>query len=90
MQARREENQNRLAEVARAIEELSIELNQRLQIEGEYIALLEQEERSLQETLALSSVPSTVPTVIAEPIFEVLSVSNQDHMLPEMMQSGMP
>jgi hypothetical protein len=84
MQARREENQNRLAEVARAIEELSIELNQRLQIEGEYIALLEQEERSLQETLALSSVPSTVPTVIAEPIFEVLSVSNQDQQQPQV------
>lgn len=85
MQARREQNQNRLAEVARAIEELSIELNHRLQIEGEYIALLE-EERSLQETFALSSVPSTIPTVIAEPIFEVLPV-NQDQQQPQVPES---
>jgi hypothetical protein len=61
MQDRREENQSRIADIARSIEDLSAELNRRLQIEGEYI---------VSDTLnnlieAEITLPTTEPLVAA-------------------------
>ena len=61
MQDRREENQSRIADIARSIEDLSAELNRRLQIEGDYI---------VSDTLnnlieAEITLPTTEPLVAA-------------------------
>ena len=59
MQNRREENQIRLADIARSIEELSTELNRRLLIEGEYL---------IQESATTGSALSPIVAVRAEPL----------------------
>ena len=64
MQDRREENQSRIADIARSIEDLSAELTRRLQIEGDYI---------VSETLsnlieAEIILPTTEPLVAARRI----------------------
>ena len=69
MQSERERNQARISDIALTIQALSLELNQRLQIEGEYLA--SEENISRDDLTTQSTIPSVIeaqPTVQTEGI----------------------
>jgi len=69
MQLERERNQARISDIALTIQALSLELNQRLHIEGEYLA--SEENISRYDLTTQSTIPSVIeaqPTVQTEGI----------------------
>ena len=69
MQSERERNQARISDIALTIQALSLELNQRLHIEGEYLA--SEENISRYDLTTQSTIPSVIeaqPTVQTEGI----------------------
>jgi hypothetical protein len=69
MQSEREMYQARISDIALTIQALSLELNQRLQIEGEYLA--SEENISRDDLTTQSTIPSVIeaqPTVQTEGI----------------------
>ena len=69
MQSERERNQARISDIALTIQALSLELNQRLHIEGEYLA--SEENISRDDLTTQSTIPSVIeaqPTVQTEGI----------------------
>ena len=69
MQSERERNQARISDIALTIQALSLELNQRLHIEGEYLA--SEEDIPRDDLTTQSTIPSVIeaqPTVQTEEI----------------------